>query len=189
MSLFRRRPAEPPGPTPFIAGVLHRIGEDYGGFDAAGSLAPDDPSSGIIEYELETDGGAGDLTLSCEYRLNESPLMRIENIHVLSRVAAGPCCARPSGGPTQAAPRREQLASLHPGAQARTLSSWPDSQSLASTRFGPRPGQRIDVHPFRRHEDRHQCLAVLTDHRASRAAEKDALTEQCQAATRGVFVA
>jgi len=42
-----------------------------------------DPHAGMIEYELETDDGASDLTLSCEYRLNQPPLVRIENIHVL----------------------------------------------------------------------------------------------------------
>lgn len=41
MGIFRRRPAtpaQPPGPTPFIAEVLHRIGEEYGGFNTIGPL-------------------------------------------------------------------------------------------------------------------------------------------------------
>lgn len=43
MGLFRRErtePAPPPGPTPFIAEVLRRVGEEYGGFDAIGPLSP-----------------------------------------------------------------------------------------------------------------------------------------------------
>ncbi|GAA3647844.1 hypothetical protein [Microbacterium marinilacus] len=43
MGLFRRTPSEPEpplGPTPFIAEVLTRIGEQYGGFDAIGPLPP-----------------------------------------------------------------------------------------------------------------------------------------------------
>jgi len=50
MSLFRRRPAEPAQPpclTPFIAEILRRIGEQYGGFDAAGPLAPDAGGPGM----------------------------------------------------------------------------------------------------------------------------------------------
>lgn len=41
MGLFRRKHTEPEpplGPTPFIAEVLTRIGEEYGGFDAMGPL-------------------------------------------------------------------------------------------------------------------------------------------------------
>ncbi|MFB8125085.1 hypothetical protein ACFVG1_29750 [Streptomyces bacillaris] len=50
MGLFRRRAAEPdppPGPTPFIAEVLRRIGEQYGGFDTAAPLAPDQGGPGM----------------------------------------------------------------------------------------------------------------------------------------------
>lgn len=43
MGLLRRtrtEPEPPLGPTPFIAEVLTRIGEEYGGFDAIGPLPP-----------------------------------------------------------------------------------------------------------------------------------------------------
>jgi len=50
MRLFRPRAAEPdptPGPTPFVAEVLHRIGEEYGGFDVAAPLSPDRGGPGM----------------------------------------------------------------------------------------------------------------------------------------------
>lgn len=50
MGIFRRRsaePTQPPGLTPFIAEILHRVGEEYGGFDAAGPLAPDAGGPGM----------------------------------------------------------------------------------------------------------------------------------------------
>ncbi|MFE7335911.1 MULTISPECIES: hypothetical protein [Streptomyces] len=50
MGIFRRRAAEParnPGPTPFIAEVLRRIGEGYGGFDTAAPLAPGRGGAGM----------------------------------------------------------------------------------------------------------------------------------------------
>lgn len=43
MGLFRRtrtEPEPPMGPTPFIAEVLTRIGEQYGGFDTIAPLPP-----------------------------------------------------------------------------------------------------------------------------------------------------
>ncbi|SHK71015.1 hypothetical protein SAMN05421803_12912 [Nocardiopsis flavescens] len=42
----------------------------------------DSLSSGDLQAVVVS-GMSGDLTLSCEYRLNESPLMRIQNGHVL----------------------------------------------------------------------------------------------------------
>ena len=50
MGLFRRKaaePARPPGPTPLVAEVLRRIGEEYGGFDTAAPLAPDRGGPGM----------------------------------------------------------------------------------------------------------------------------------------------
>ncbi|KAB1652301.1 hypothetical protein F8O01_16875 [Pseudoclavibacter chungangensis] len=43
MGIFRRKRIEPEpfGPTPFIAEVLRRLGEEYGGFDVAEPLSPD----------------------------------------------------------------------------------------------------------------------------------------------------
>lgn len=50
MGLFRRKAAEPeppPRPTPFIAEVLRRLGEEYGGFDTAAPLPPDRGGPGM----------------------------------------------------------------------------------------------------------------------------------------------
>lgn len=49
MSIFRRERTdpEPLGPTPFIAEVLRRIGEEYGGFDVAEPLPPDRGGPGV----------------------------------------------------------------------------------------------------------------------------------------------
>lgn len=46
MGLFRRKsttPPQPPGPSPFIAEVLQRIDEGYGGFDAISPFAVGGP--------------------------------------------------------------------------------------------------------------------------------------------------
>ncbi|RGE19261.1 hypothetical protein D1J51_12065 [Leucobacter sp. wl10] len=50
MGFFRRRAAEPDppaGPTLFVAEVLQRIGEHYGGFDTIAPLAPDAAGPGM----------------------------------------------------------------------------------------------------------------------------------------------
>lgn len=50
MGLFRRRraaPNTPLEPTPFIAEVLRRIGEDYGGFDTISDLSPERGGPGM----------------------------------------------------------------------------------------------------------------------------------------------
>lgn len=44
--LFGRKPAEPE-PTPFVAEVLTRIGEQYGGFDSIGPLPSDVDGPGM----------------------------------------------------------------------------------------------------------------------------------------------
>lgn len=61
MGWFRRKAAEPdppPVPTPFVAEVLRRIGEEYGGFDAISPLSPDQGGPGMevtIHIAGETD--------------------------------------------------------------------------------------------------------------------------------------
>lgn len=50
MGLFRRpsrTPADPVEPTPFIAAVLHRIGEEYGGYDTISPLSPQQGGPGM----------------------------------------------------------------------------------------------------------------------------------------------
>ncbi|QNG18030.1 hypothetical protein G4H71_03980 [Rhodococcus triatomae] len=50
MNLFRRRAAEPTprrDPTAFVAEILHRIGEQYGGFDAIAPFVPDAGGPGM----------------------------------------------------------------------------------------------------------------------------------------------
>lgn len=50
MGLFRPKSADPDarqGPTPFIAEVLQRIGEQYGGFDTLSPLPPDRGGPGM----------------------------------------------------------------------------------------------------------------------------------------------
>lgn len=79
MGLFRRKAAEPdpsPGPTPFVAEVLRRIGEEYGGFDAAAPLTPDRGGPGM-EVVIHV---AGDLAAAQEPFLQGTGVVRTARV-------------------------------------------------------------------------------------------------------------